>query len=119
MARRTTAPHTAHCPPRHQPFPASSVGWILVAFFVYLSRTAFLGHIFWCNLDILECRPRTYLFAQALDENLGFSNDSDGPARQVPSCDILVAPAARPGHRGGIFSLFSLPITSPSLPYPW
>jgi hypothetical protein len=57
--------------------------------------------------------------AQALDEKLGFSNDSDGPARQVPSCDILVAHAVRPGHRGGIFSLLSLPITSPGLPYPW
>ena len=33
--------------------------------------------------------------------------------------DILVAHAARPGHRGDIFSLFSPPITSPGLPYPW
>lgn len=62
----------------------------------------------------------TYLFfsAQALDEKLEFSNDSDGPARQVPSCDILIAHAARPGHRGDIPSLFPLPITS-GLPYPW
>ena len=47
-----------------------------------------------------------------------FNNLNDS-GRQVPTCDILVAQAARLGHGGNIFSILSLPILSRGLLYSW
>lgn len=46
-------------------------------------------------------------------------NSINDSGRQVPTCDILVAQAARLGHGGNIFSILSLSIISRGPLYPW
>jgi hypothetical protein len=96
-----------------------TVGWILVAFFVCLSRTASLEHIFSCSLDI-PCMSASHISfsLRRWMKNWNSATIQMAQHGKFRAVDILVAHAACPGHRGDI-SLFSPSITSPGLPYPW